>query len=374
MSAHLAQLPLPKKVAALQAARTEFVGPAKQEPVDSVVPQSYDIDVCEVPHSVDRRIAAWCRGSWGWLASMAIHALLVLALGLMTLAVQSFDGSTMLVVDAGSMDREEVVPTIITDLVTPDMAASGSTSSAMDANLSITAGGDFLAPLSELAKKSAGQGGGEGVHSGPTSEAMAVLKLDGTAVAKEGDGTGETDNGSDTGQAEFFGIQASGRDFVFVVDSSGSMQGQKWRRACRELIQSIERLGPEQSFCVFFFDVGPHLMFNQSPDELTMLKPTKQNVTKLKRWMISIDLGNATKPLVATRLALAMEPDALFLLSDGEFQDDTPAFLRIANLERDEDGVRPKTVVHTVCFKSVAGAGTLKMVADENGGNYRFVK
>lgn len=86
-------------------------------------------------------------------------------------------------------------------------------------------------------------------------------------------------------------------------------------------------------------------------------------------------MGNNTLPLTAVRFALKMKPDAVFLLSDGEFQDSTDTYLRAANLIHEDDGrVHPKIVVHTICFRSLAGAGMLKLIAAENGGTFRFVK
>jgi len=56
------------------------------------------------------------------------------------------------------------------------------------------------------------------------------------AAALMSDENRRVGNGND---AEFFGIQATGRDFVFIVDSSGSMSGRRWRNAVRELGDSL---------------------------------------------------------------------------------------------------------------------------------------
>ena len=74
------------------------------------------------------------------------------------------------------------------------------------------------------------------------------------------------------------------------------------------------------------------------------------------------------------QLALKMSPDAVFLLSDGEFADPTRDFLLNENYDEADDGSRvPRVPIHTVGFHSFAAEAVLKPIAMENGGAYRFV-
>ena len=61
------------------------------------------------------------------------------------------------------------------------------------------------------------------------------------------------------------------------------------------------------------------------------------------------------------------KPDVIFLLSDGEF--DEPELSREA-ARAENSG----TVIHTIAFISRDGEETLKAIANDNGGTYRFVK
>lgn len=189
-----------------------------------------------------------------------------------------------------------------------------------------------------------------------------------------GNGHGYGEAGEGQGGAEFFGVRAGGDRFVFVVDSSRSMRGRKWSMACRELVASVKRMGQQQSFYVIFFDVDTHPMFNQKRPERDLLPVTSGNQRKLMRWLPSIKLGPDTRPLNAMQLALKMKPDAIFLLSDGEFNDGTRDYLLGENQKVDDDGKRSaKIPVHTVGFHSLAAEASLKPIAAENGGGYRFV-
>ena len=74
------------------------------------------------------------------------------------------------------------------------------------------------------------------------------------------------------------------------------------------------------------------------------------------------------------RLALMLRPDAVFLLSDGEFDDPTRDFLLGENLRELDDGTRePRVPVHTIGFYSPAAAAALAPIAAENGGEFRYV-
>ncbi|MDP6444910.1 MAG: hypothetical protein QGG36_22590 [Pirellulaceae bacterium] len=206
----------------------------------------------------------------------------------------------------------------------------------------------------------------------PTA-ANALVGADGQFVGDGGEGAAEEGDGEQG--AEFFGVQAAGNRFVFVVDSSRSMTGRKWIACCRELIAAIDRLQPTQSFYVIFFDHDTHAMFQQDRPEKDLLPATDRNTTKLRRWLGSIDFGAETRPYHSMQLALRLNADAIFLLSDGEFVDPTRDYLRTENGsfnaetgERDVD-----VVVHTIGFHSLACEASLKPIALENGGVYQFV-
>jgi hypothetical protein len=188
-------------------------------------------------------------------------------------------------------------------------------------------------------------------------------------------GSGALATDETTGEASgvtFFGVQASGSRFVFVVDSSRSMSGRKWSRACRELAAALQRLKPDQSFYVIFFDDQCHPMFSENSPEAKLLPATPANIARLRRWMRTIEFGTDTKPLRSMMYAMQLSADAVFLLSDGEFQDGTAEFLR-ENHQMDRGDSRREVPVHTIGLRGRDGQATLQQIADESGGAYHFV-
>jgi hypothetical protein len=72
---------------------------------------------------------------------------------------------------------------------------------------------------------------------------------------------------------------------------------------------------------------------------------------------------------------MSLRPDAIYLLSDGEFTDrgTTASWLKTENLVEDEiGGTKPIVTIHTIGFYSEDN-GELKDIADSYGGTYRFV-
>lgn len=193
---------------------------------------------------------------------------------------------------------------------------------------------------------------------------------DGLAASGEGDGGDDVAAGQDG--AEFFGVQAAGSRFVFVCDCSGSMAGLKWAELHRELSRSIGGLGPGKAFYAIFFDGEMHPMFEPFHREPALLDATSANVEKARQWIASKSLGANTSPCESMKFAANLEPDAIFLLTDGEFSDYTAPYLRDFNKKRVAAG-KPKVVVHTIGFFSEKHQRVLERIAKDSGGTYQFV-
>lgn len=170
--------------------------------------------------------------------------------------------------------------------------------------------------------------------------------------------------------AKFFGSYAQGRKFVFVVDSSTSMQGDRWPRACQELMYSIAKLEEGQEFFVLCFDHRTSCMLNLPRSRAEYFSNTPEVRAELQAWLMQHSLGPATHPANAMALALKLDPDAIFLLSDGELQDDTLFMLRRMNNARSSLGQTP---VHTIALMSQYGLATLRMIAAENAGTFNWI-
>jgi hypothetical protein len=219
-----------------------------------------------------------------------------------------------------------------------------------------------------LSAETAGFSGGFDL---PKSDIGAMIVGDGGRTTGRG-------IGGEVSGASFFGVKAAGRKFVFIVDSSNSMRNGKFDAAKEELLYSIRRLTKEQSFYIIFFDANAERMV-LPPDSEPPLLPvpaTTENINRCERWVKTVENELRTDPYDAVKFAIEMVPDAIYLLTDGKFTDRgrTERYLKANNITDDPvDGKKPRVVVHTICFWQNDGEETLKAIAKEYGGTYRFV-
>ncbi len=230
------------------------------------------------------------------------------------------------------------------------------------------------APLAEL-----------NVSSGAVSASADALPVDATLTSSSASGAGGEGNGNGDGSgsnmlaapmkkrgAAFFGAYAEGKRFIFVLDSSRSMlQDDRWTYACNQLIDSLNGLRPEQEFYIICFDVQTRYLFNIPPSRAKFFSADDKTVARVKRWLRSNELGRATMPAEALQNALALEPDAIFLLSDGELQDNSVPMLRMLN---GFSSTRRQIPIHTIHLFSDEGRETLRLIAQENSGTFTPVQ
>lgn len=172
---------------------------------------------------------------------------------------------------------------------------------------------------------------------------------------------------ADGAGAYYFGVEAVGERFAFVIDSSRSMVGRRWNSAIYELQKSLNNLAPDQRFSVICFD-GQARPALDVPAQY--FAPTKKELTRIVYWMKSLQNGRNTYPAVAIEMALALKPDAIFILSDGELQDDSQELLLEKNRNADGSVIIP---VHTISLFSDEGKETLRAIASENRGTFTDV-
>ncbi len=203
----------------------------------------------------------------------------------------------------------------------------------------------------------------------------ALLPGQSTGIGGEtGSGKSANSNPLETKGAAFFGSYASGNRFVYVVDSSRSMLDEdRWKYACNALMDSLNGLRPDQEFFVVCFDAETTLLFNTPLGKAAFIKPNDNVLQRVKRWMRGrgSKLGQATMPAEALTVALRLNPDAIFLLSDGEIQDNSIQMLREVNGFSSQYRQIP---IHTIHLFSAQGKQTLQLLARENGGSFTPVE
>ncbi|TWU45282.1 hypothetical protein Q31b_04530 [Novipirellula aureliae] len=174
---------------------------------------------------------------------------------------------------------------------------------------------------------------------------------------------------------EFCGVDGGGNHFVYLVDSSGSM-GSAFESARMELIRSIHQLKPHQRFYVIFYDSKPDFMRLSDPnqDEQRSVLATPQNKAAMQAWAMRITPDRGKNPNELLEFALDLRPDAIFLLSDGEFPQTTEDLLREKNRRQNlfgDGGII--SIVHTIAYHSREGESRMQRIAEQNGGQYRYI-
>jgi hypothetical protein len=176
--------------------------------------------------------------------------------------------------------------------------------------------------------------------------------------------------------AKFFGVESSGNRFVFVIDCSGSMGGSRWYRAVKELNEAISNLEPSQEFLVLLYNSGMSVMMNESIVEANLVVANQDNKLRSKRWLRKQRPNGGTYPSQAMFAALILDPDAIFLLSDGELQDNTVSLLRVWNVDREDSyGAHSKIPIHTISLGPPGGGQRMmKRIAEDNDGEFTWAQ
>lgn len=160
-------------------------------------------------------------------------------------------------------------------------------------------------------------------------------------------------------QASFFGIRARGQFFIYVVDQSGSMlDDDRFIRAKIELRRSVFALQPPQRFEVIFYNEEATFM----PGGPMPRSADPRNKNQLNSWLRLIGPDGETEPGPAVKLAIALRPDAVFLLSDGEYPDGTVEAIARAN--------KSKVPIHCVDLSGGEAGDHLRRIARDSGGQY----
>ena len=284
------------------------------------------------------------------LFSGAVHFAALIALGLATAATEESWLGVKLLVNVGhgaespALDDALLEDTVELQVAADPAAAMGPVQMFDDIAVPTT---DFAA-LDALSESAAELSGFEGLALG---------------------GKGEDDGATARASTEFFGIGGYGQSFVYVVDCSGSMNERgKFDRARYELMQSIEQLAGDQRYFVIFFNDGAYPM---EADELMLA--TQEQVSRTAEWVGYIEAEGGTHPLPALLFALSLRPDAIYFLSDGQFDPITITQLRARNQpnRRLRTGQIP---IHTIAFVDRAMERLMRTIARNSGGEYRFVK
>lgn len=158
-----------------------------------------------------------------------------------------------------------------------------------------------------------------------------------------GDGTGHGRQGGNG--KSFFGVGSEAKSVVYVLDCSLSMNHPhdsdaktRFKRMKMELTNSVLHLRPDQEFFIIFFN---HEAIPMPSDRLVAATP--ENLQHYLTWMEQVPAFGDTDPTSALKLALRLQPDVIYFLTDGCFSSEANDIVRAIQQNR--------TVIHTFAFE-----------------------
>lgn len=192
--------------------------------------------------------------------------------------------------------------------------------------------------------------------------------------------TGSAGAGSGEG-GSFFGLEARGRRFAYIVDISGSMQAlvgdgafSRWDHTRRELIRSVRELDAETGFHVQLFSSGSVSLFGTT--EWIESSPMNKRLAGDALAGVTPNGGTLPLPAFETVFRLDPRPDAIYFMSDGEVADADEFLGTLRRL----NGRRP-VPVHCVLVGDAGGADALRRAENmmrtlsrQSGGRYVRVR
>lgn len=229
----------------------------------------------------------------------------------------------------------------------------GNANDIADVKLSSPPGDDAATSTSSLGGLGNSAGGGD-VTAGPAG------------------GLGPGSGGGGGGGASFFGVEAQGNRFAYIVDVSGSMDtpiGSTQRTRIQvlrgALAESISAMIEGSSFAIMLFSSGSQPLIGGS---LAWVDASDKGKQRARRAIAEISAGGSTEPLNAFKQVLQLKPrpDAVYFMTDGDFDEGIAD--EIAKLN-----VRPKIKIHCICFVERGSEARMKQIAKTSGGVYTFV-
>ncbi len=352
--------PASKPAKVIKAKATKAVPLAKRLPAKTrePLPQIFAVDEDERFEWRAVFTRQWLRRNWGFFFSFFLHTIVLLTMSLLIVRAGIGDSRINLdVADAAASD-EEVLEVELDGLQMDDAEVNFENEALEQVFENELESEDLFDPV-DLAE----------------AEQAAMEVLGGPMHRRNGDGKSAT----------FFGTQAIGNKFVFVVDRSTSMEYgaedavsekpfNRYDIALAELLDAINSLKPHQEFLVIMFAHDTRVMFDPKPGITpTLATATRQNKQRFQKWLEGLSMGWGTDPRDGLELAYRLAPDAIFLLSDGAFineQRDNEPKSRDIVLKNSRVPGAPS--INTIALEGEASRGSLKEIASISNGLFRF--
>ncbi|HSI36295.1 MAG TPA: VWA domain-containing protein [Tepidisphaeraceae bacterium] len=233
----------------------------------------------------------------------------------------------------------------------PADATGVSTSAELRVNLNPASGGDDALDIAIGASNNA---------FGPAGKGISAR----AGIGDEGGGLAPFAPPSKGGGSPVFIVPGNARRVVYLCDSSGSMMT-NFDSLRDQLRRAVDALRPIQEFDVVFFAEDSYKALDRQL--VRALPETKRNAHD---FLDRVTPSGTSDPLPGLRAAFALQPQLVYLLTDGDFPDNAKTLAEIRKLNADK-----RVKINTIAF---VGRGDeyeklLKQIADENGGIFKFV-
>lgn len=171
----------------------------------------------------------------------------------------------------------------------------------------------------------------------------------------------------DAASARFFGVEARGSRFAYVVDISGSMTEDRMAAMRVQLEASLGALLGHTHYSV--------VLYNSVPRSLTGPRWVRSDDSSKRRTISrlrAVEASGGTEPIGAFRevFGLRPRPDAIYFMTDGRFADPPVVVSEIARLN--EQGLR-RTPIHCITFVDRSAEADMRAIAGRSGGTYTHV-
>lgn len=179
-----------------------------------------------------------------------------------------------------------------------------------------------------------------------------------------GSGIGDEAGGAGAGGASFFGVEAKGRRFVYIVDVSGSMAYEGRLEALKaNLAKSVDGLLESSEFVIFAFSDGAFPVGGRAE----WMRATGREKERFRGSIASLRAMGATEPAPAFMMTFELRPrpDAIYFMTDGEFAPDVVTLVNSTN--------KNKVPIHCISLVNANAAGLLRQIADASGGTYTHI-
>ena len=190
--------------------------------------------------------------------------------------------------------------------------------------------------------------------------------------------TGSAGAGTGDG-ASFFGLEATGRRFAYIVDISGSMNTlnaagtfTRWDQTRSELIRSISALDEHVQFSIMLYSSNAIAIFGQG----NWMEATQTNKILAAKSLLEFGPNGGTKPIEGFQMVFDLEPeaDAIYFMTDGLFDTDIPAQVKALNR-------RELIPIHTILFgvlanpdDAQAAMNMMRNIARNSGGKFTHIR